>query len=277
MSPEDRIAKIYEEMTNDISSSSSISKVDATGIHLYDGSEVLKSNSNDAVYIKYYNEDLPLFMLKLIDLTDRVELYDKMSSAQKQYRTSYNSAIKSGEVPSEFSKLEIDDAFNGVIGIPIGASNYIYYAVYSRELSTIEATYDVCSTFYSEYGNWGKDEDGFPASDATTPNNKQIRLSDNGSSLVVNIEPRSLSYPDENNIGRCIRGMLEMPERIRKEFEDDWLEYANGSSSAKKANSARTYSWNGFEMKVKHSSEYRYNTNNHSKTEYVSEIIIYKK
>lgn len=58
VSPEDRIVKIYEEMTNGISSSSPISKADATGIRLYDGSEVLKSSSNNAIYIKHYNEDL---------------------------------------------------------------------------------------------------------------------------------------------------------------------------------------------------------------------------
>lgn len=215
-------------------------------------------------------------MLNLIDLTDKTKLYDKFSSEQKQYGSSYRSAVEASEIPSEFSHFGIDDDFNGAIGIPIGANDYVYYALYSKKLSNIETTYDVCSAFYSEYGNWSKDEDGFPASDATTPNNKQIRLSDNGSSLIVNIEPRSLSYPDENNIGRCIRGMLEMPERIRKEFEDDWLEYANGSSSVKKANSARAYSWNGFEMKVKHSSEYQYDTDSRGKTEYVSEITIYK-
>lgn len=278
LSPEDRIVKMYDEMTNDISSGSAISKVGTSGIRLYDGSEVLKSNSNDAIYIKHYNDDFPLFMLGLISLQDKAELYDKMSSAQKQYRTYYNSAIKSGEVPSEFSKLEIDDAFKGAVGNPIGANDYVYYAIYSRELSDIKATYGVCSAFYSEYGNWGKDtdEDGFPTLDATTVSDKQLRLSDNGASLVITIEPRSLSYPDENNIGRCVRGMLEMPEYIRKEFEDDWLEYANGSSSAKKANSTRTYSWGNLEMKVRHSSEYQYGSN-HNKTEYTSEITIYKK
>lgn len=278
-SPEDRIIKAYEEMTNDISSSS-ISKVGTVGIRLYDGSEVLKSNSNDAIYIKHYNEDLPLIALKLMSLTDKAGLYDKFSSARKQYGASYDSAIKSGEVPSEFSKLEIDDTFKGAIGIPIGANSYAYYAVYSKKLSDIEATYNVCSAFYSEYGDWGKgeDEDGFPTSDATTLNSKQLRLSDNGNSLVITIEPRNLSYPDgRNNIGRCVRGMLEMPERIREEFEDDWLEYANGSSSAKKANSTHTYSWNDFEMKVKHSSEYQYGTSSRGKTEYTSEITIYKK
>lgn len=58
VSPEDRILKIYEEMTDGVSSGSSISKVGTAGIHLYDGSEVLKSNSNDAIYIKHYNEKL---------------------------------------------------------------------------------------------------------------------------------------------------------------------------------------------------------------------------
>lgn len=277
VSPEDRILKIYEEMTDGVSSGSSISKVGTAGIHLYDGSEVLKSNSNDAIYIKHYNEKLPLFMLNLIDLTDVAKPYDKLSTEQKQYGSSYSNAVEASETPSEFSSFEIDEDFNGAIGIPIGANNYVHYALYSKDLSDIEATYNVCSAFYSEYGNWGKDKDGFPTPDMTTLDSGQLRLSDKGNSLVMTIEPRSLSYPDRNNIGRCVRGMLEMPERIREEFEDDWLDYANGSSSAKKSNSTHTYTWNGFEMKVRHSSEYQYDTSSRGKTEYTSEITIYKK
>lgn len=283
-SPEDRISRLYSSCS--YRSDSKVIKHQVSGErHTSSGSEILKSDDNRIFVLKAYNyESDGFFGNPVVDrcLTEDGKdsrIYAPLLQSLAEYGNSYSAAVSNGDVPSEFHTVKINEELNGVIGLPINANQYRYYVIYSSRLSQIEAAYTVCSSTYSKYGNWNIDSSigSLPTDDDTTATSHQIHLTDNGSTLVLNVDPRSLSSVSTNdgNLGRCIRGVLAMPERVWRAFEDDWWsKYVNGNSNTKQ--DTMVYSWGDFEMEVRHSRNYT-STNSNNQNTYSSEIIIYNK
>jgi len=285
-SPADRISRLYSECS--YGASSEVVKQQVTGErHNGTRSEVLKSDDNQIFVLKAYSYDgLNLSSNPIVnkclaeDGKDR-RIYLPLLQDFTSYGQSYSAEVANGNMPSEFHPVKINEELSGAIGLPIGANQYRYYAIYPSQFNQIEATYAVCSSAYSKYGNWSVDSNigVLPTSDDVAMTDQQMHFIDNGKTLVLKINPIGLSspYTNDSNLGRCVRGMLGMPERVRKDFEDDWwIKYANEGSGTKDANSTFRYSWGNFEMQVRHSDAYLDN-DKYSKTEYVSEIMIYEK
>lgn len=279
---EDRISRLYSNCS--YQSNLKVTKQQVYGErHISSGSEILKSDDNKMFILKAYNYDgLDLFSNPIVDrcLAEDGQdnhIYLPLLQGFTEYEHSYNVAVSNGDTPSEFRTVKINKELNGTIGLPIRANQYRYYVIYPSEISQIEAAYTVCSSTYSKYGNWNMDSSigSLPTNDDVTVTDHQMRLADNGTTLVLNIDPRSLSSTSTNdgNLGRCIRGVLAIPEHIRKDFEDDWWsKYVNGSSNTKQ--DTMIYDWGNLEMKVRHSTDYNLTEDGNK---YNSEITIYAK
>lgn len=238
----ERIKEVYDACN--LTLGSPIKKPVASGYRLNsDGSEFLISD--DGLFFFQKTSNKPSAAPTVCLWTD--DAIGKKLGEELYKNTDYTDEQKNGGTPSEFRTFEIDDELNGVTGMAIGANNYVYIGIYPKEVNIFEATYNVCSTFYSKYGDWdfGYDDDGtltdkerrLPTESDTTIDKNQLKVIDKGKTLYVNTKIDNFTWANNDNLARCVSGMLDMPSRIKKLISQDGLD----------KKSTGKYSWGDFE------------------------------